>query len=106
MSNTLFVLNIVGAVLLLFAFVLLFVSLRKRELPSRWYVAQFLLMFLLGCILASTLLRKIYPSAEVGLVIVVAILLPVTGWLVWRNLREHMRAVGLISKGEGSDADK
>ena len=98
-------LNVVGAVLLLIAFVLLFISLRRRELPSRWYVSQFLLMFLLGCILASTLLRKIYPQAEVGLLVVVAILLPVTIWLIWRNIREHMRAVGMMSKREGSDAD-
>jgi len=97
MSDTLLVLNVVGAVLLLVATILLFISLRRRELPSRWYVSQFLLMFLLGCILASTLIRKVYPSAEKRLLVVVALLLPVTIWLIWRNIKEHMRAVGLMS---------
>jgi hypothetical protein len=101
MSNSLLVLNLVGLVLLLVAFVLLLVSLRRRELPSRWYISQFLLMFLLGCILASTLIRRIWPSAEKGLLIVVALLLPITLWLTWKNLREHLRAVGLLSKPEG-----
>jgi peptidoglycan/LPS O-acetylase OafA/YrhL len=100
MSNTLLVLNLVALVLLLIAFVLLLVSLRRSELPSRWYISQFLLMFLLGCILASTLIRRIWPSAEKGLLIVVALLLPITCWLIWRNLREHLRAVGLMSKPE------
>ena len=60
-------------------------------------IAVMLLMFLLGCILASTLIRKIYPSAEAGLLIVVAVMLPVTFWLIWRNLRDHLRSVGLLS---------
>jgi peptidoglycan/LPS O-acetylase OafA/YrhL len=103
MSNTLLVLNLVALVLLLIAFVLLLVSLRRRELPSRWYISQFLLMFLLGCILASTLIRKIWPSAEKGLLIVVALLLPITCWLIWKNLREHLRATGLFSSSEKAE---
>jgi peptidoglycan/LPS O-acetylase OafA/YrhL len=100
MSNSLLVLNLVALVLLLIAFVLLLVSLRRRELPSRWYISQFLLMFLLGCILASTLIRRIWPSAEKGLLIVVALLLPITCWLIWKNLREHLRATRLLSSSD------
>ena len=103
MSNTLLALNVVGLVLLVVALVLLLVSLRRRELPSRWYISQFLLMFLLGCILASTLIRKIWPSAEKGLLIVVALLLPITCWLIWKNLREHLRAVGLLSRSDKAE---
>jgi hypothetical protein len=101
--ETILILRLVAAVMLVVAVIPLAIAYRRREEAPVLHLCLTLLLLLNGFILASSFVRELWPTAERVLIVASYLLLPVIIWLLWKSMRQHLRSVGLASGSEKED---
>jgi hypothetical protein len=95
--------RLVGAVMLLAAVAVMIIAYRSRKEASGLVPSLVLLLIFNGFMLMASFVGERWPQFEMVLVIAALILLPIIFWLVWKNFRNHLRSVGLLTGSEKED---